>query len=161
VPSALDSLLYSRVQGDALEQYDQLRWGRAPGRLVEVRYQGKLAQDLVALGELRALVFEGGRGIKARKPFPWLAVGAEDNRLYVVGGSTSAVAKERGWGTGGSRKELWQIHYSSIKGRGRGTKSVYWFHDFEPQRPVLHVVPGGWPEILGGDYFVADAGIVG
>lgn len=163
MPSVLESALYTPVHDavgdDAHEQYRALQWGRNPRREEVVEYVGPAGQELVALGKLRALLLSPKRGLVLPRPYPWLAVGSQDNRLYIAGGSTRKVARARGFGAVGSSRELWGIHYDAAK--GHGARSVYWVHDFEPTRPRLVVLTGSRPHIAGGDYFVADAGIVG
>lgn len=153
--------LNRRVQGDAAEQFHALSWGHDARTLVPVvaRHMKK-PQRLVALGKtakLRRIYFENGTVLVLRRPFPWIAVGEKDNRLYFVGGSTAEMARRGWWGAPGSRRKFRRTDYEATKGRER----VYWFHDHEKPYPTLRIGPDGFPIVSGGRYRVERGGIVG
>ena len=160
MPSIAEREKYPELTGDARSQFVRWHWGRrGRGARTPVHYVGELRQDLVLLGVLRALLFDDGRSPSLARPYPLLAGGSEDGVLYVVGGSTAAMARARRWGAPGYRRELAGIHYEARKGASNPV--TYWVHDFEGERPRYVVGADGWPRIIGGSYYLSDAGIVG
>lgn len=149
----------------ATEQYKALRWGRDAKRLLSVNSTSPRAQALVELGKLQALYLVDVNGddvgtLVPHKPFPALAVGTVDNRLYIVGGSTDTMAKKGEWGQVG-RHHLWIRRTDYEARKGKGAEPVYWYHDHERPFPRYTVVKGGRPHFEGGGYHVESAGIVG
>lgn len=118
-------------------------------------------QQLVSIGgkcRLRALYFRGDLILRPARPFPFLAFGARDNRLYPVGGSTATMARRHLWGPPGHVWIVERIDYESTKGNER----VYFFHDHDGKRlPRLKIHRDGWPQFVGGSYRVEAGGIVG
>lgn len=156
-PGALDGL-------NATEQYTALRWGLEPRKLSAVESTSSRRQALVELGRLEELhlvdVNGEARGVlRPRRPLPTLAVGAVDNRLYVVGGSTDAMAAAGDWGQPG-RHNLW-IRRTDYTARKGSDEPVYWYHDHENPYPRYTVTRDGRPHLDGGGYHVEPAGIVG
>ena len=142
---------------DADAQYRAIRWGRAPWREVTVDVPGLTRrQTLVTLGYLRTFVFdalEGERLVFAR-PFPWLALGERDNRLYMVPreDKKARLVVPRG----ALARPIVQVWYDSLK----GDEGALYHHEHEPRYPRLAQVAGG-VQLRGGDYHVAAEGIVG
>lgn len=160
MPGFFDADQYTPLSGDARQQFREWHWGRrGKGKSTPVEYTGTLRQDLVLLGKLRALLFDDGSSPVMGRPYPLLAGGARDGRLYVVGGSTAKMARAGRWGEPGFARELEAIHYEAKK--GARSSVVYWTHPFEGERPWYVVGADGWPRIEGGSYFLSDAGIVG
>jgi hypothetical protein len=144
------------------EQYRAIRWGRRPREHLVLDVPAlRRAQDLVCLGRLRALYLalddDHDEVLTALRPYPYLCVGAADNRLYVGGGATGAMARRRLWGQPGSRRTIRQVDYDSVKGRTR----AYFYHDHERPFPRLEVLPSGYPAYRGGGYKVGADGIIG
>lgn len=149
----------------ASEQYKALRWGLDPRKRHTVETTSPRAQALVELGKLQALylVDVDGEDVGAlvpEKPWPSLAVGVADNRLYIVGGSTDSMAKRRQWGQVG-RHNLWIKRTDYEAKKGKGSEVVYWYHDHEKPFPRYVVTKDGRPHFAGGGYHVESAGIVG
>lgn len=149
---------------DAIDQYTETHWGREPRYTVELSTPAlKRAQPLVAMGKLRALWLEVDRDysevIKPPKPYPTLAFGERDNKLYVLGGSTAAMARRKAWGPVGSRRTILRVDYDAKKGSRRGM--IYFYHDHERPYPKLRILPSGYPAYSGGRYKVAREGISG
>jgi len=149
----------------ATEQYKALRWGRDAKRSLAVNSTSPRAQALVELGKLQALYLVDVDGedvgtLVPHKPFPALAVGTADNRLYIVGGSTDAMATKREWGQPG-RHNLWVRRTDYEARKGKGADVVYWYHDHEKPFPRYTVTKDGRPHFEGGGYHVESAGIVG
>lgn len=140
------------------DQYREIRWGNEPKKETVVEAHGmKIRQNLIELGRLRQLILCTGGIIKAKRPYPHLAIGEKDNRLYIVGGSIDKMAQSGQWSQFGTGHLLCQIDYESNK----GGELVYWYHEFEPRFPTLKIDPQGYPRIVGGGYRVERAGIVG
>ena len=138
-------------------QFEAIRWGRKVRRTVGVDVPGLArAQELVTLGYLRALVLdalEGDRLIFPR-PFPWLAVGVADNRLYLVPRSDKGARLEVPGAA--LRRPIAQVWYDSAKGSER----ALYHHEFEGEWPHLARVKRG-VQFRGGSYVVAPEGITG
>lgn len=160
MPGFFDADAFDPLEGTAREQFRAWHWGRrGKGTSTAVEYTGSLRQDLVQLGRVRALIFDDGKSPVMARPYPLLAGGAKDGRLYIVGGSTAQMARSRRWGAPGFERELAEVHYEAKK--GARSSVVYWTHPFEGERPWYRVGADGWPRIEGGSYFLSDAGIVG
>lgn len=149
----------------ATEQYKALRWGRDAKKLHAVNSTSPRAQALVELGKLQALYLVDVNGedvgtLVPHKPFPALAVGAADNRLYIVGGSTEKMASRGDWGQAG-RHALWIRRTDYEARKGKGAEVVYWYHDHERPFPRYTATKDGRPHFEGGGYHVESAGIVG
>lgn len=152
---------------DADEQYIKTHWGRVPPHRDQDVSTPALtrAQELVEMGKLRALWLDlwGDDDyvevLRPSKPYPSLAFGRKDNKLYIVGGSTAAMARRRQWGKPGARQQILRVDYDARKGRYRST--VYFYHDHEPPYPSLVILPSGYPAYRGGRYTVAPEGITG
>ena len=150
---------------DAREQYEALRWGRPARRAHSVESTSPTAQALVELGKLRALFLVDVNGddvgeLRPRRPYPTLAVGSKDNRLYIVGGSTLTMARSRDWGQPG-RHPLFIRRTDYEARKGPGAELVYWYHDHEKPFARYTVTRDGRPHFQGGGYHVEPAGIVG
>lgn len=150
---------------DARAQYEALRWGRRPRSAFTVDSTSPTSQALVELGKLRSLFLVTVDGedvgeLRPRRPYPTLAVGAVDNRLYVVGGSTLAMSRSGDWGQPG-RHNLWIRRTDYEARKGPGAELVYWYHDHERPFPRYEVTRDGRPHFHGGGYHVEPAGIVG
>lgn len=150
----------------AKEQYEALRWGIKARKASTVESTSPIAQPLVELGRLRALflVDDEGEDVGAlvpKRPYPHLAVGAKDNRLYIVGGSTDDMAAAGDWGQPG-RHNLFVRRTDYTARKGTDTRDVvYWYHDHERPFPRYTVREDGRPHLQGGGYKVASEGIVG
>lgn len=149
---------------DAVEQYTSTHWGRRPKRTTAVSTPAlKTQQALVKMGDLRALWLKAGPDhvevLRPRRPYPVLAFGQRDNKLYIVGGSTAAMAKAGAWGKRGSTQTILRVDYDARKGVRRAL--VYFYHDHEPPYPSLVILPSGYPAYRGGRYKVAREGIAG
>jgi len=151
-----------------VEKYRAVQWGCEPEGLVKVEVvRMTTRQELLRLGVLRKLWFEDGSTLIASQPYPVLAFGEKDNRIYFVGGSVAEMAEAGRWGKRGAGRVVIQIDYSSHKGKcgrdgtarkGRGT---YYYHEHEAPFPRLRIDEYGWPEYVGGGYHVRPEGIVG
>ena len=119
------------------------------------------------MGDLRALWLETDSDdddefvevLRPSRPYPVLAFGRVDNKLYIVGGCTAQMARKRQWGDAGTRQTILRVDYDAKKGRERAM--VYFFHDHEPPYPELVILPSGFPAYRGGRYKVAPEGIAG
>ncbi len=149
---------------DAVEQYTSTHWGREPRHVITLATPALTReQPLVAMGKLRALWLALDEAyvevIEPPKPYPTLAFGKRDNRLYIAGGCTAAMARRRAWGPVGSRRVIVRVDYDAKKGSRRAT--VYFYHDHERPYPQLQILPSGYPAYRGGRYKVAPEGITG
>ncbi len=142
---------------DAHGQFEAIRWGRKVRRTVDVDVPGLTrAQELVTLGYLRALVLDvlGGDQVVFARPFPWLAVGVADNRLYLVPRRDKGARLDVPGAA--LARPIAQVWYDSVKGSER----ALYHHEFEGEWPVLRRVKGG-VQFRGGSYVVAPEGITG
>lgn len=149
------------LRGNAINQFRQLRWGNSPKRIASLNVPAlTVAQPLMKLGILEQLILETSQGqyvLKPARPLPWLLVGAKDNRLYIAGGSTEAMARAGAWGPPGARYRIARTDYSASK----AGEYVYWYHDHEQPFPWLEITRAGFPAFRGGRYTVREEGIVG
>lgn len=142
----------------ARAQYEKAHWGIKPTRETSVDAPGMTRkQALWALGKLRVLVFDDGTHLKTKRPYPFLAVGEKDNRIYFVGPGELAMSKAGLWGPAGTRRTVVRIDYDAFK--GSATELVYWYHEHEPPYPSLHVGADKRPRYVGGGYYVRAEGI--
>ena len=150
-----------RLPRDPRNQYRELHWGNNPKRVLSLNVPALVVpQTLVKLGILEALVLETKQGpftLKPMRPLPLLLVGATDNRLYIAGGTTDAMARTRAWGSPGSEWPIARVDYSANK----AGEYVYWYHDHDTPYPRLRILPTGHPAIVGGRYTVEPEGITG
>lgn len=142
----------------ARKQYELAHWGIPPTRETPVDAPGmKVKQALWALGKLRTLVFLDGSILRTKRPYPYLAVGERDNRIYFVGEGELEMSRAGKWGPVGSRRQVTRIDYDAFK--GDETKLVYWYHEHEPPYPTLYIASDKRPRYEGGGYYVRAEGI--
>ena len=146
---------------DPAAQYRSLHWGNNPRRVLTLDVPAMVVrQALVKLGILECLVLETTRGpftLTPWRPRPLLLVGSIDNRIYIAGGSTLAMAQAGAWGPVGAEYPIARVDYTANK----AAEYIYWYHDHEPPYPRLRILPGGFPAYVGGRYTVEPEGITG
>lgn len=154
---------HAQLDGDALEQYASFHWGREARKIFpRVHAHTTVRQDLVELGRLRQIVTRRGAGpvvaFQPPRPYPILAVGAQDGHLYIV--RQELLARSGFWGPPGDRGLVLQTDYWTTKGSWL-PEAAYWYHEHE--RPFAHLVVAqdGCATYRGGGYRVTEAGIVG
>jgi len=103
------------------------------------------------------LYFCNGTILLLSRPYPWLASGQKDHKLYFAGGCTAQMARTHQWGAPGSSRAVCRIDYQASKGK----KFTYWYHDHEPVFPKLVAAKDGYPIYRGGSYRIEAGGIVG
>lgn len=150
---------YTPVTGTVDDQYEAMRWGLKPRHERTVTVPGMKRREAVAeLGILRVLYLQrrdGSRVVwRLPRPYPWLAVGAQSGRLWIVPKRDLDLSALAGMPAAG-----WHVvrtDYTALK----GDEDAYWYHDHEAPFPRLRRVDGQ-VQFHGGGYFVAAEGIVG
>lgn len=147
---------------DAEGQFHAVQWGNHADREFSLNVPHLARrQDLVQLGKWRRTYIRTRDGkvrvIVAQRPYPFLAFGEADNRIYLAGGSMHAMARAHRFGQPGVHGHVLRTDYDSTKGsRGRST---YYYHDHEEPFALWVVHRDGWPSYLGGGYTVRPEGI--
>lgn len=147
---------------DSNTQYERVQWGHQPDKIVIVNVPMRRKQDLIMMGRFRLMVVRQKDGseitISATKPYPFLAFGKSDNRLWIAGESIAEMAKalKEALGTG-NIGDIVQTDYESMKGE---KKSFYYYHEHHAPYAKLRIHSNGYPEYVGGGYSVRPEGIV-
>jgi hypothetical protein len=143
------------------EVYTRLQWGNEPQTLFEV----DAPEAMVTLGELAALYTEGDEVDYSEEEAPYLALGADSNRLYIVPKDEHGAPVDVPLGPYVEVCELTQTDYYSDK----GGESAYYYHEHEDPYPTLYInlqsgvmiIEPAQTEDGARSYAVGDEGVIG
>ena len=141
--------------------YRRLRWGNEP----RMSFEGNDPESMVSIGEVAQLVFHDVAVTWDESEAPYLAIGADSNRLYVVPRDADGAPVEIPSGPYERVEELEQIDYYSDKGQD----DAYYYHEHEEPFPVLYIhresgvcyIEPAEMEDGSRSYAIGDEGIIG
>jgi hypothetical protein len=113
------------------EIYQKLQWGNDPKAVFEV----DAPEPLVTLGDVAMLVSESEQVEFTEDEAPFLALGVESNRLYIVPKDENGEPIDVPEGPYEEVCQLVQTDYYSEK----GGDDAYYFHEHEAPYPTLYI----------------------
>lgn len=145
---------------DAHEMYERIRWGNAPHETFDI----DAPEDMATLGNVAALDLNEGKAEFEENEAPYLALGTDSNRLYIVpivDGEPMDIPE----GPYVQIAEVRQLDYYSDK----GGEEAYYYHEHEPPFPALYmnletgvcILEPSEMEDGSRSYAVSDEGVIG
>jgi hypothetical protein len=145
---------------DAQAMYERIRWGNAPTETFEI--DGP--EDMATLGTVAMLDMEQGAVKFGEDEAPFLALGTDSNRLYIVpivDGEPMDIPS----GPYVEIGEMFQLDYYSDK----GGEDAYYYHEHEEPFPRLYmnlesgvcILEPAEMEDGSRSYAVSDEGVIG
>ena len=143
------------------EMYEKLRWGNKPEQVFEI--EGP--EDMATVGTVAKIVTSSGVVEYSEEEAPFLAIGRETNRLYIVPFDSEGGPCDIPEGGYTELAEIRQIDYYSDK----GGEEAYYYHEHEAPFPTLYlddvtgvaVIEPAEMDDGSRSYAVGDEGVIG
>jgi hypothetical protein len=145
------------------ETYSKLRWGNSPAESFDI----EAPESMVTLGDVAQLITENGTAKFSEDDAPFLAIGVETNRIYIVpkNGDLPVNIPEFSETTYQKIGEIEQTDYYSDK----GGEEAYYYHEHEAPYPTLYMHEESGVCVLipaemddgSRSYAVGDEGVIG
>jgi hypothetical protein len=143
------------------EAYKRLRWGNEPNEVFEI----DAPEPMATIGTVAKLIAQGGSVSYTEAEAPYLAVGLETNRVYIVPRRPDGGPVDIPSGPYTDLGLIQQIDYYSDK----GGEEAYYYHEHEAPFPSLCIHEGSGVALIEPDemedgsrsYAVGDEGIIG
>ena len=143
------------------EAYKRLRWGNEPSEVFEI--EGP--EDMATIGTVAKVITDRGTLSYSEDEAPYLAVGLQTNRVYIVPVKDGKPCSSIPDGPYEKLAQIHQIDYYSDK----GGEEAYYFHEHEEPYPNIYldeatgvgVIEPEEMEDGSRSYAVGDEGIIG